>query len=328
MYTIDTTNKKIVFTYAKNALFEDLKMTSSRKAQQLVSKEGVDLSDMFIVTDDELGYLGRWLEATLPYITSAIPQQHLTTSDTGENITVTAWTDTARSVSEGNLITADGILRNLLIYGCLAEWYSTVNQTDFQQEYATKLAENIRLFAETLFDSRKRKVGTLFSTSSGTGQNAATYADQINTLQTLVAALQTLAAAQGTTIASHSTSIGSQGTALSALDGRVGDAEDHIAAEVTRAQTAEAGILTTVQEWLDDNMATLTVKVNGTSVAVYDPNGTSEVLALTVPGAVSDLSDASSYSTTSQVNALIAAAIASFAGSSGGLTTILADYAD
>lgn len=327
MYTIDSTNKKIVFTYSKSTLFEDLKMTSARKAQQIVSKEGTDLSDMFIITDDELGYLGRWLEATLPYITSSIPQQHLTTSVDVDNIVITAYTDTARSLSEGNIISADGVLRNLLIFGCLAEWYSTVNQLDFQQEYATKLAEHLRVFTETLFDSRKRKVGTLFSIADGTGARAATVADQINALQTSVAAQGLTIAAQGTTIATHTTTINSQGTAISSLNSRMGEAETDIANEVSRAQTAEQGILNTVQEWIGENMATLNVKVNGTSVVVYDPTGTNEVLNLTIPISVSDLSDGSSYSTTAAVQALIASAIATFAGSNSSLTTILADYA-
>lgn len=323
MYTIDSTNKKIVFTYSKSTLFEDLKMTSARKAQQIVSKEGTDLSDMFIITDDELGYLGRWLEATLPYITSSIPQQHLTTSVDADNIVITAYTDTARSLSEGNIISADGVLRNLLIFGCLAEWYSTVNQLDFQQEYATKLAEHLRVFTETLFDSRKRKVGTLFSIADGTGAKAATVADQISALQTSVAAQGLTIAAQGTTIATHTTTINSQGTAISSLDSRVGEAEGDISAEVTRAQTAEQGILNTVQEWISESLAKLTVKVNGNTVLVYDPNDTNAVLSLTIPEAF----DPSDYSTTEEMEAAIADAIAEFSGDSGSLTEILADYA-
>jgi hypothetical protein len=327
MYTIDSTNKKIVFTYSKSTLFEDLKMTSALKAQQIVSKEGTDLSDMFIITDDELGYMGRWLEATLPYITSAIPQQHLTTSVDSMNIIVTAYTDTTRALSEGNIISADGMLRNLIIFGCLAEWYSTVNQLDFQQEYATKMAEHLKVFTETLFDSRKRKVGTLFSIADGTGAKSITVADQINALQTSVAAQGLTIAAHGTTIATHTTTINSQGTAISSLDSRVGEAEGDISAEVTRAQTAEQGILNTVQEWISESLAKLTVRVNGNTVLVYDPNDTNAVLSLTIPTAVSQLSDASSYSTTAQVTALIAAAITAFAGSGGTLSTILADYA-
>lgn len=327
MYTIDSTNKKIVFTYSKSTLFEDLKMTSALKAQQIVSKEGTDLSDMFIITDDELGYMGRWLEATLPYITSAIPQQHLTTSVDSTNIIVTAYTDTTRALSEGNIISADGMLRNLIIFGCLAEWYSTVNQLDFQQEYATKMAEHLKVFTETLFDSRKRKVGTLFSIADGTGAKAATVADQIVALQTIVAALQTLTAAQGTTIVSQGSTINSQGESISDLTTRMGVAEGDISAEVNRAQTAEQGILNTVQEWLQESLAKLTVKVNGNTVLVYDPNDTNAVLSLTIPTAVSDLSDASNYSTIAQVTALIAAAITAFAGSGGTLSIILADYA-
>lgn len=327
MYTIDSTNKKIVFTYSKSTLFEDLKMTSALKAQQLVSKEGVDLSDMFIITDDELGYLGRWLEATLPYISSSIPQQHLTTSVDENNIIITAYTDTTRALSEGNIISADGMLRNLLIFGCLAEWYSTVNQMEFQQEYATKLGENLRVFTETLFDSRKRKVGTLFSIADGQGAKAATVSDQIVALQTIVAALQTLTAAQGTTIVSQGSTINSQGASISDLTTRMGVAEGDISDEVTRAQTAEQGILTTVQEWLSEALAKLTVKVNGSTVIIYDPNDTNSTLTLTIPTAVAQLSDAGSYSTTAQVNALIAAAITAFAGSGGTLSTILADYA-
>lgn len=323
MYTIDSTNKKIVFTYSKSTLFEDLKMTSARKAQQIVSKEGTDLSDMFIITDDELGYLGRWLEATLPYITSSIPQQHLTTSVDADNIVITAYTDTARSLSEGNIISADGVLRNLLIFGCLAEWYSTVNQLDFQQEYATKLAEHMRVFTETLFDSRKRKVGTLFSIADGTGARAATVADQISALQTSVAAQGLTIAAQGTTIATHTTTINSQGSTISSLDSRVGEAERDISAEVNRAQTAEQGILNTVQEWISESLAKLTVKVNGNTVLVYDPNDTNAVLSLTIPEAF----DPSDYSTTEEMEAAIADAIAEFSGDSGSLTEILADYA-
>ena len=262
MYTIDSTNKKIVFTYSKSTLFEDLKMTSALKAQQIVSKEGTDLSDMFIITDDELGYMGRWLEATLPYITSAIPQQHLTTSVDSMNIIVTAHTDTTRALSEGNIISADGMLRNLIIFGCLAEWYSTVNQLDFQQEYATKMAEHLKVFTETLFDSRKRKVGTLFSIADGTGAKSITVADQINALQTLVTALQTLVAAQGQTINTQGQAISSSSAAIESLDSRTTDNEGDIATEISRAQTAEQGILNTVQEWISESMAKLTVKVN------------------------------------------------------------------
>lgn len=327
MYTIDSTNKKIVFTYSKSTLFEDLKMTSALKAQQIVSKEGTDLSDMFIITDDELGYMGRWLEATLPYITSAIPQQHLTTSVDSMNIIVTAYTDTTRALSEGNIISADGMLRNLIIFGCLAEWYSTVNQLDFQQEYATKMAEHLKVFTETLFDSRKRKVGTLFSIADGTGAKSITVADQINALQTLVTALQTLVAAQGQTINTQGQAISSSSAAIESLDSRTTDNEGDIATEISRAQSAEQGILNTVQEWISESLAKLTVKVNGNTVLVYDPNDTNAILSLTIPTAVSQLSDASSYSTTAQVQALISSALSTFAGSSGTLSTILADYA-
>lgn len=327
MYSIDSTNKKIVFTFSKSALFEDLKRTSAHKAQQIVSKEGTDLSDMYIITDGERSYLDKWLDATLPMITSALPQQHLTTAMDSTSVTITAYADTTREMSEGNILSADGILRNLLLFGCLAEWYSETAHSEFQQEYAAKLGENIRLFAATLWDSRKRKVGTLFSTTSGSIDNAKTYATQIEALQTLTAAQGITIAAQGVTIAGHTSTIGTQGDAISDLTTRMGVAEGDISDEVTRAQTAEQGILTTVQEWLSEALAKLTVKVNGTTVMIYDPNDTNAVLSLTIPTAVSDLSDASSYSTTAQVIALIAAAITAFAGSGGTLSTILADYA-
>ena len=327
MYTIDTTNRKIIFTFGKSALFEDLKRTSAHKAQQIVSKEGTDLSDMYIITDGEQAYLANWLDATLPLITSALPQQHLTTATDSTSVTITAYADTTRDLSEGNILSADGILRNLLISGCLAEWYSETAHVDFQQEYSVKLGEGIKLFASTLWDSRKRKVGTLFATSSGSIDNAKTYAAQIETLETLIAALQTLTAAQGVTIAGHTSSINSQGASISSLTSRVSTAEGDIAGETTRAQTAEQGILTTVQGWLEEALAKLTVKVNNETVLTYDPNDTNAVLSLSIPGAVSDLSDASSYSTTSQINTLIADALATFAGSSGTLSTILADYA-
>lgn len=326
MYTIDSTNKKIVFTYSKSTLFEDLKMTSALKAQQIVSKEGTDLSDMFIITDDELGYMGRWLEATLPYITSAIPQQHLTTSVDSMNIIVTAYTDTTRALSEGNIISADGMLRNLIIFGCLAEWYSTVNQLDFQQEYATKMAEHLKVFTETLFDSRKRKVGTLFSIADGTGAKSITVADQINALQTLVTALQTLVAAQGQTINTQGQAISSSSAAIESLDSRTTDNEGDIATEISRAQSAESGILSTVQGWLQD-FASLKIKVNNVQQAEYAPGGENQTVNLSVPTVVGDLSDGSSYSNTAQVQALISSALSAFAGSSGTLSTILADYA-
>lgn len=326
MYTIDSTNKKIVFTYSKSTLFEDLKMTSALKAQQIVSKEGTDLSDMFIITDDELGYMGRWLEATLPYITSAIPQQHLTTSVDSTNIIVTAYTDTTRALSEGNIISADGMLRNLIIFGCLAEWYSTVNQLDFQQEYATKMAEHLKVFTETLFDSRKRKVGTLFSIADGTGAKSITVADQINALQTLVTALQTLVAAQGQTINTQGQAISSSSAAIESLDSRTTDNEGDIATEISRAQSAESGILSTVQGWLQD-FASLKIKVNNVQQAEYAPGGENQTVNLSVPTVVGDLSDGSSYSNTAQVQALISSALSAFAGSSGTLSTILADYA-
>lgn len=326
MYTIDSTNKKIVFTYSKSTLFEDLKMTSALKAQQIVSKEGTDLSDMFIITDDELGYMGRWLEATLPYITSAIPQQHLTTSVDSMNIIVTAYTDTTRALSEGNIISADGMLRNLIIFGCLAEWYSTVNQLDFQQEYATKMAEHLKVFTETLFDSRKRKVGTLFSIADGTGAKSITVADQINALQTLVTALQTLVAAQGQTINTQGQAISSSSAAIESLDSRTTDNEGDIATEISRAQSAESGILSTVQGWLQD-FASLKIKVNNVQQAEYAPGGENQTVNLSVPTVVGDLSDGSSYSNTAQVQALISSALSAFAGSSGTLSAILADYA-
>ena len=327
MYTIDTTNKKIIFTFSKSTLFEDLKMTSAHKAQQIITKEGTDLSDMYIITDGELSYFSKWLEATLPLITAALPQQHLTTATDSTTVTITAYTDTTRDLSEGNIVSADGILRNLLLFGCLAEWYSDTAYTDFQQEYAAKLGENIKLFATTLWDSRKRKVGTLFSTVSGSADNAKTYAQQIEALQTLIAALQTLTAAQGVTIASHTSSINSQGSSISSLTTRVSGAEGDISDEATRAQSAEQGILTTVQGWLEEALATLTVKVNNVTKVTYDPNDTNQVLNLTIPTAFTDLSDASNYSTTSQVNTLIQNALSTFAGSSGTLSTILADYA-
>lgn len=327
MYSIDSTNKKIVFTFSKSALFEDLKRTSAHKAQQIVSKEGTDLSDMYIITDGERSYLDKWLDATLPMITSALPQQHLTTAMDSTSVTITAYADTTREMSEGNILSADGILRNLLLFGCLAEWYSETAHSDFQQEYAVKLGENIRLFASTLWDSRKRKVGTLFSTTSGSIDNAKTYAAQIETLETLLAALQAVTAAQGTTIASHTSSINSQGSSISSLTSRVSSAEGDISNETTRAQTAEQGILNTVQEWISESLAKLTVKVNGSTVIIYDPNDTNSTLTLTIPTAVAQLSDAGSYSTTAQVTALIAAAITAFAGSGGTLSTILADYA-
>lgn len=326
MYTIDTTNKKIIFTFSKSTVFEELKMTSALKAQQIITKEGTDLSDMYIITDGELSYLDSWLDATLPLITSSLPQQHLTTSRDSTTVTITAYTDTSRDLSEGNIVSADGILRNLLTFGCLAEWYSDTGNAEFQQEYAMKLAENIKLFAATLWDSRKRKVGTLFSTASGSTDNAKTYASQIEALQTIIAALQTLTAAQGVTIAGHTSTLSTHTTTLGTLGGDVDDLETNLANEVSRAQGAESGILSTVQGWLSD-FASLKINVNGTQAADYTPGGENQTVSLTIPTTVAGLSDGSNYPTTTAVNGLIAAAIASFAGGNSTLATILADYA-
>lgn len=326
MYTIDTTHKKIIFAFSKSTLFEDLKMTSALKAQQIVSKDGTDLSDMYIITDGEQSYLDRWLEATLPLITSSLPQQHLTTSEDSTTVTITAYTDTARDLSEGNILSADGILRNLLLFGCLAEWYSETAYPAFQEEYSVKLAENIKLFASTLWDSRKRKVGTLFSTASGNTDNAKTYAEQISAIQTALAALQLLVGSYGSTIAGHTSAINSHTSSISSLDGDVDTLTTNLGNEVSRAQGAESGILSTVQGWFSD-FATLKIKVNNVEKADYAPSGESQTVNISVPVSVSDLSDGSSYSTTSAVNGLIAAAIQTFAGSASTLATILADYA-
>ena len=327
MYAIDTTNKKIVFSYSKTALFEELKMISALKAQQAVSKDGTDISDMFIITDGEEPYFSHWIDATLPYITSALPQQHLTTSVGAETVSITAFTDTARSISEGNILSADGILKNLLLFGCLAEWYSSVSQVDFQQEYTTKMGENIRLFAEILFDSRKRKVSSVFAVTAGDAKKATTYAEQIAALQTLVAALQIVVNSQGTTLAGHTVTLGEHTVELAGDANSISGLTTDLANEVSRAQAAESGILAQVAEWMADDNASLKIRVNGADIVTYTPEGENQIANISVPTHVTDLSDGGSYPTTATVNSLISAAIVAFAGGNSTLATILADYA-
>lgn len=326
MYTIDNVNNKIVFSYIKTSLFEDLKRISAIKSQQIVTKEGVDQSDMFIITDDEVEYLDSWLTTALPYITSSVPQQHLTTTIDSDYVTITSFSDSTRNISEGNIITADGILRNLLIFGCLSEWYSNTANATFAQEYSTKLGENIKLFSEILFDSRKRKVSTLFVPNSGDGRKATTIAEQIADILNLISALTGRVSTTETNLQDTQTDVQTNTDNIQNNRLQIDSSNRAIVREGMRAIQAENSLLEQIQALANLQMNDLNLTIDNITHTYNPKDGGGVSLTINIPKSVTDLSDSDNYPTHTQVSALVTALIAASLNS-GDIANVLSAYA-
>ena len=171
-----TITGQIVFYYPHTSLFEDVQEQSAYMCKNIVSKDGDELVERFIITPDEEHMFKLCLREALPSVYTTI--RVLTHGI--ENAIVDSMSNTdlnaiiSGTLPAGNYVVirvmdngaynpnevkiADSALQTAIELGTLSEFYTRVVEQDLTKLSAAKFAAQIKVLAKSIIGLRKKSV--------------------------------------------------------------------------------------------------------------------------------------------------------------------------
>lgn len=177
MYTTLHTGE-IIFYYAQPDIFDDVKHQSAFMCKNILSKEGEDLSERFLITDDEEPMIGICIRESLPNIFEAVrPLTHgisdafkpdmtgaqikaisglenLDVDTTTKYVVIRTQDNGAYNPNEPGL--ADSAILSAVESGALSEYYSRVVNRDLTELSAGRFGNDLNGVMRRIIPLRKK----------------------------------------------------------------------------------------------------------------------------------------------------------------------------
>lgn len=160
-----TTPAMIKFYYKRDAIFDEVSLTSNYMAKNLATKDGNSLTDEYAISDDERNLVDVCIRAALPDIYEAmikITHSIVDAFDDEETVSgelCVAFTIQDNDAYNNNVLTlVDASLNNCIKQGTLREIYSTITQPEFYNVCSTRFIGELYKLKQRLFQLKKKSV--------------------------------------------------------------------------------------------------------------------------------------------------------------------------
>lgn len=167
MIKINTEKNNVVFSHGVATLEEMLMRSTAKRAQGMVTKEGADMSDMYILTSDEEALMESYIEKAVKTIGGAVPLCVTDITLRGNEWEITVSLDASRTDYDKSVLgAADSILLEALEAYCLRLWYEDVSNADLAKQSAATFADRLLQLQNALTDSGLQHTTSLLSPES------------------------------------------------------------------------------------------------------------------------------------------------------------------
>lgn len=173
MYSKDSTNKEITFSYPVDGIFDSASRVSAYNSKNIRDNQGNSLLAEYAVSDDERDVFEQGLHSILPEIyekiikiTDRSDSDSFGIAKIGNEDCVVFKIKDNESYNNNVLALVDASFLECIIEGALKAWYKNCAQADLLGMYTKSFADNLEKLFNRMFQLKIKKTTNMLGSKS------------------------------------------------------------------------------------------------------------------------------------------------------------------